>query len=398
MLELLIDADVYAPARLGRRSLLIGGGRILWIGEGEPTLDSGLDVVLHDLAGRRLIPGLIDPHVHITGGGGEAGPASKVPALPIESYTTAGVTTVVGLLGTDDTTRSVGELVTAARGLEHEGLSAWCWTGGYHLPPTTLTGSVRGDIVHVDRILGVGEVAVSDHRSSQPTPDDLRRVAADAHVAGLMSGKAGVLHLHLGDGERGLAPVRQALEGSELPARVFHPTHVNRRKALFDEALEMAALGSTIDVSAFPDTDSEREWSAVEAWLRFRDAGLPSERLTMSSDAGGMLPEFDTQGQVSGYGVGTPRTLIETVRALVDAGNDLSEVLPAFTTNSARLLRLGGKGCIERGSDADLVVLNGEGAVRDVYVRGVRQVESGRAIVRGTFSGPGSQGSEGESS
>jgi len=396
MLELLIDADVYAPARLGRRSLLLGGGRVLWIGEGQPALDASLEVVRHDMAGRRLIPGLIDPHVHSTGGGGEAGPASKVP-LPLESYTTAGVTTVVGLLGTDDTTRTVAELVAAARGLEHEGLNAWCWTGGYHLPPATLTGSVRRDIVHIDRILGVGEVAVSDHRSSQPTADDLRRVAADTHVAGLMSGKAGVLHLHMGDGERGLAPVRQALEGSELPPRVFHPTHVNRRKELFDEALELAARGSTIDVTAFADIDSGREWSAADAWLEFRAAGLPEERITMSSDAGGMLPEFDAEGQVSGYGVGTPRTLIETVHSLISAGQDLADVLPAVTLNSARLLRLGGKGAIAVGGDADLVVLDGSGAVRDVYVRGVRHVENGRAIVRGTFSGRTIQRSEGES-
>lgn len=388
MLELLIDADVYAPARLGKRCLLLGGGRILWIGEGEPELGAGLRVTRHDLAGRRLVPGLIDPHVHITGGGGEAGPASKVPAPPLDSYTTAGVTTVVGLLGTDDTTRTVAELVTAARGLEEEGLNAWCWTGGYHLPPVTLTGSVRGDIALIDRIIGVGEVAVSDHRSSQPSPEDLRRVAADAHVAGLMTGKAGVLHLHMGDGERGLAPVRDALAGSDLPARVFHPTHVNRRKELFAEALELAANGSTIDVSAFPDVDPDREWSAAEAWTRFRDAGLPPERITMSSDAGGMLPEFDADGQVSGYGVGTASTLIETVRSLIDAGEDLAAILPAFTSNSAALLRLPGKGTIDAGADADLVELGEDTTVERVWVRGVRHVEAGRPIVRGTFSTP----------
>ena len=80
----------------------------------------------------------------------------------------------------------------------------------------------------MDAIIGVGEVAISDHRSSQPTLDELLRLASEAHVGGLMSGKAGILHLHVGDGPRGLDLVREALDRSEIPARVFNPTHVNR--------------------------------------------------------------------------------------------------------------------------------------------------------------------------
>ena len=132
-----------------------------------------------------------------------------MPPLALSRLTPGGVTTAIGVLGTDDTVRTPAELVTVARGLIAEGLSAWCHTGGYHVPPTTATGSVRRDIVLIDLILGVGELAISDHRSSQPTLDELLRVAADAHVGGLMSGKAGIVHLHVGDGPRGLEPVRQ---------------------------------------------------------------------------------------------------------------------------------------------------------------------------------------------
>src|SRR5205085_7564452 len=137
---------------------------------------------------------------------------------------------VVGLLGTDGATRTIRDLVGRTLGLREEGISAWCYTGNYQVPVQTLTGSVRDDIVFIDPIIGVGELAISDHRSSQPTLDELLRVASDVHVAGMMSGKAGVLHLHLGDGPRGLELVRRALDGSELPPRVFHPTHVNRQR------------------------------------------------------------------------------------------------------------------------------------------------------------------------
>jgi len=385
MIQLLLDAELFTPDALGRRSLAVAGGRVIWVGEGSPDLPPEMISDAIDLGGRRVVPGLIDGHVHITGGGGEAGPASRVPALGASRYSRNGVTSLVGLLGTDDLTRTTGDLVTRARGLVEEGLSAWCYTGGYHLPPTTLTGSVRGDIVYIDRVIGVGELALSDHRSSQPTLAELLRVASEAHVAGLMTGKAGTVHLHMGDGERGLDLVRQALASSELPPRVFHPTHVNRRKGLFDEALELAKGGSTIDITAFPVAEGEDAWPADAALERFFDAGLPGERVTVSSDGGGCLPVFDTDGRVTTMGVGDPSALLGTLARLVDRGRSLERVLPAFTSNVADLLRLPGKGRIATGNDADLLVLDAEGGVSDVMAGGVWHVRGGEVLRRGTF-------------
>ena len=385
MIQLLLNADLYAPAARGRRSLAVAGGKVVWLGEGRPDVPAELIADEVDLEGRRLLPGLIDGHVHVTGGGGEAGPASRVPALGASRYTRHGVTSVVGLLGTDDLTRSTGDLVTQIRGLVEEGLSAWCYTGGYHLPPTTLTGSVRGDIVYIDRVIGVGELALSDHRSSQPTLDELLRVASDAHVAGLMTGKAGTVHLHMGDGERGLDLVREALATSELPPRVFHPTHVNRRKALFDEALELARGGSTLDITAFPVAEGEDAWPADVALERFLDAGLAAERVTVSSDGGGCLPVFDADGRVTAMDVGDPSALVECLRRLLARGRDLEAVLPAFTSNVADLLRLPGKGRLEVGCDADLVVLDAAGEVQDVMAGGVWHLRGREITRRGTF-------------
>ena len=215
-MELIRNIELYDPAPKGRAHLLVGGERILWIGTELPELPKSLGVVVRDLEGRRVIPGLVDCHVHLTGGGGEAGMHTRVPPLQISRITSGGVTTVIGLLGTDDTVRSPAELLATARGLNEVGLSAWCYTGGYHVPPVTLTGSVRGDIAHIDLMVGVGELAISDHRSSQPTLDELLRVAGDAHVGGLMTGKAGVVHLHVGSGERGLELVPNHF--SEVPA------------------------------------------------------------------------------------------------------------------------------------------------------------------------------------
>ena len=386
MLTLIRNATVFAPATQGPRDLLVGGGRLLWMGDAvEAAAVTAIATEVVDLRGRRLLPGFVDGHAHLTGGGGEAGAHTRVPPLSLSRYTLAGVTSVVGVLGTDDTTRSTRELVATVHGLRNEGLNAWAYTGGYHLPLATLTGSVRDDLAFVDGLIGVGELAICDHRSSQPTLDELLRVAADAHVGGLLTGKAGVLHLHLGDGARGLSLVREALAGSELPARVFHPTHVNRRKALFDEAVALAKQGCTIDITAFPVDEDEDAWPADEALLRYLDSGAPAERVTISSDGGGCLPHFDGHGRVVHMDIGSPSSLAETLRNLLLRGQDLARVLPAFTRNPARLLRLRGKGEVAVGNDADFVVLDEEHRVNDVMIGGRWHVRDATAVVRGTF-------------
>ncbi len=387
MIHLLRNAEVYAPEPRGLQDLLIAGDRIVWIGDELPPLPAELEPEEIDIGGRRLVPGFVDGHAHLTGGGGEAGPHTRVPPLQPSTLSRAGVTTAVGVLGTDDVTRTTAELVATARGLNQTGLTAFCHTGGYHLPPRTLTGSIRGDIALVDAIIGLGEIAISDHRSSQPTLDELLRLASEAHVGGLMSGKAGILHLHVGDGPRGLDLLREALDRSEIPARVFNPTHVNRSRTLFEEALELADRGVTIDVTAFPVAEDEDAREAGDALVRYWDAGLPRERITVSSDGGGCLPAFDAEGRVVSFEVGSPAALGATLTRLLAEGHALEQVLPPFTANPAALLRLSTKGRIAGGMDADLLVLDSEGGISDVMARGRWHVRQGRAVVVGPFDG-----------
>lgn len=386
------NANVYAPEPLGRRDLLLGGGKILAMEASLAELPPGLTVETIDLAGRRLIPGLIDGHVHVTGGGGEAGFRSRVPRLEPSRYTTSGVTTVIGLLGTDDIARGTRDLLAQVYALREEGLSAFGFCGGYHLPPATLTGSMREDLVFVEALIGVGEVALSDHRSSQPTFEELVRLGADAHVAGLLTGKAGIVHLHLGDGSRGLELVRRVLAETELPPRVFQPTHVNRRRALFDEALELARRGTPIDITAFPPSDDPEEIGAAEALVRALDAGVNPALATISSDAGGSLPCFDAEGTLTHMDVGESGALLATLRELLARGVPLERALLAFTSSPARQLRLAGKGRIAVGADADLVTLEEAGQPDLVIARGAVHVRDGRLVKRGWFEGPRAAG------
>ncbi len=384
LLKLLSNARVFAPEDLGICHVLVGAGRILGVSQDLESLSSA-GTSIFDLEGRRLLPGFIDGHAHVTGGGGESGFRSRVPPLPLGRFTRAGVTSVVGLLGTDDTTRDTRSLLAQIRCLREEGLGAWCHTGGYHVPPVTLTGSIRDDIVFLDPVIGVGELALSDHRSSQPTRDELLRIAGDAHVAGMISGKAGIVHLHLGDGERGLDLVRQAMQLTELPARVFNPTHVNRRKALFDEAVDLARLGSTVDITAFPVAEDEDAWAADVALMKYLDCGAPAEKITVSSDGGGCLPVFNEQGEMLHMDIGSPSSLIDTVGSLLDKGVPLERVLPAFTSNVADVLRLHDRGRIRADAAADFVVLDQYHKISDVMIAGIWHVQAGTQMVHGEF-------------
>lgn len=389
MITLLKNVNLYSPEHLGVKDVLVAGGKIAAILDGNGD-DQGVppqswNVNMLDFSGAFLLPGFIDSHTHITGGGGEAGFATQVPPVPISQFTDVGVTTVVGLLGTDDITRSTGNLLARVYGLREEGMSAYCWTGGYHYPLTTLTGSAKSDIVYLEPVIGIGEFAISDHRSSQPTYQEVIRLAAETHVAGLMTGKAGVIHFHLGDGERRLELIERAISETEIPARVFHPAHVNRNKDLFEESCQLLLRGGYIDITAFPKGTVEPGLEALEAIEIALNRNLPLDRMTVSSDGGGCLPCFDQQGELEHMDFGSSRTLLETLQAALKSGLQMETVLPMFTSNVAKLLRLRTKGKIASGHDADLLVLNEQYEITDVMARGKWHKRNGKSVIAGTF-------------
>lgn len=315
------NGDIYAPAPRGKATIVVAGGRIERIGDVDA---SAFDPEVIDAGGCIVTPGLIDCHIHLIGGSGEKGFASATPSIAASELFAAGTTTVVGLLGTDTTTKTLPALLAKVKALRDEGLNARMWTGGYDA--RSLTGSVRDDVVLIDEIIGAGEIAIADRRSVHYDARALARLASDCYIAGTLTGKAGVLHLHTGELPERLSIVRELLELG-VPAASLHPTHVNRNEELFREAVELTRRGVAVDLDVVDEN--------LDHWWKLFD-GDPS-LVTISTDAP----------------IGRVGALLDAVRSL-----PLEESLPLATSNPARILRLHDVGELAEGKRADLLLLD----------------------------------------
>lgn len=366
MLTLIENGELYAPAALGRQSLLLAYDRIAALGDVDARNLSSQPIELRviDATGCIVTPGFIDPHEHLLGGSGEAGFHTQTPEIFLSEIVTAGITTVVGCLGTDTTTKTMPGLLARAKALREEGLTAFIYSGGYHVPPITLTGSVRNDLILIEEVIGAGEIAIADVRATQPTLPELARLVSDAYVGGILSGKAGITHFHVGEGGERLKLLRALLRHYPIKAEFLYPTHVERNEALMLEAIALARHGAFVDV----DTMEED----LAHWLRFYldHEGNP-QQLTVSSDAA----------------ISSPRTLLEQFRdCVLQHGFPLEQVLALLTVNTARALRLSRKGKLEKGLDADVLVWRKDSLeLIEVFARGKRMVGEGKTRVTETF-------------
>ena len=377
MMKFIQNIDVYAPQHLGQKDVLTVNDKIVKITDAGTiqgvTLFPELEIV--DGTGKILTPGFIDCHVHVLGGGGEGGFSNRTPEATMEGLTKFGVTTVVGCLGTDGIGRDMCALVAKTKGLNEQGMTAYCYTGSYQIPVRTLTDSITKDIMMIQEIIGTGEIAISDHRSSQPTFEEFARVAADTRLGGVLSGKAGIINVHLGDGLRCMDLVERVIDETEIPVSQFLPTHVNRNEMLFRKAITYALKGGAVDFTGNEDIDY---WETIcdevrvcNGMKRMLDAGVNPNRITISSDGQGSLPIYNKQGEFLGMGVGQSSCLLKEVKECVERADIPLEIaLSAITSNPAETLNLKGKGKIEEGNDADLCILDQKLQITEVIAKG----------------------------
>ena len=387
MLTVIRNAEIYSPDYLGKKDLLLAFDKIALIEE-DIQLPDTIPHEVMDAEGKIIFPGFIDSHVHITGGGGEGSYRTRTPELTLSKATSAGITTIVGVIGTDGTTRTMPDLIAKARGLEEEGITCYVHTGSYQVPVKTLTGKIEDDIILIDRVIGAGEIAISDHRSSQPTVEEMAKIASAARIGGMLSGKAGIVNVHLGDSPSKLSLLEQVVETTDIPIKTFHPTHINRTEELFNAGITYAKKGGNIDftTSTIPQFLEEGEVKCSTGLKRALEAGVPVERVTFTSDGQASLPAFSASGEFEGLQIGSVASLYKEVRdAIVEDGVQISDAIKVITKNPASLLRLNQKGEIAVEKDADLVVVDADFQIDTVFARGRKMVEARECLVKGTF-------------
>lgn len=374
------NIEIYDPGYIGIRDVLISGGKILLIEEEIEAFHDKIQVI--DGYGKMLVPGFIDQHVHITGGGGEGSFKTRVPEITLSKLIEGGITTVIGLLGTDSTTRSMENLVAKAKSLKEEGVSAYVHTGSYAFPTETLTESVKKDIVFIEEIIGA-KVALSDHRSSSLTGGELGRLASDARVAGMLSGKAGILVVHMGNGKKGLQLINEVLEETDIPIRTIRPTHVNRKEELLQESFDYAKRGGIIDLTC----GIYKELSPGKVIQRAEALGVPLDNITISSDGYGSWSRYDEYGKMIEIGVSQVSSLYHEFRRMVlELDFELEKALRFITTNVSKSLSLyPQKGTIQEGSDADLLIIDKDLKINSVIANGHLMMHEEKLLRKGTY-------------
>lgn len=391
MLKIIKGIDVFSPEYLGTKDVLLIDSKIGKIADNitPPPLDF-MEAEIIDGKNSILTPGFIDGHVHLIGGGGEGGYTTRTPEAMLSNITRYGITTVVGCLGTDGTTRQMASLLAKARALEQEGITTYIYTGSYEIPTRTITDNARNDIILIDKVIGIGEIAISDHRSAQPVKDDLARLAAEARVGGMLSGKAGVLHLHIGDGKRKLDYLIEIIKETEIPATQMVPTHINRNRELFLQSIEYAKLGGIVDItsSIYPILKNDPEIKGSLAFKTMLENGVPDTNITMSSDGNGSAPIFDERGRLVKLGIGSlSDNHKEFCDAVLKENIPIQTALKPLTSNVADVLKLSShKGRIKEGLDADLIIMDKYNlSIQTVIAKGRIMVYHGKPIVYGTF-------------
>ena len=384
---LIKNAEVHSPVFLGRKDILIAGEKIIAV---ENEIDAralkSVEIITIDGTGKRVIPGLIDAHVHVAGAGGEGGPATRTPEMQLSHMLDGGITTVVGCLGTDGFTRSLEAVLMKVKSLKAQGVSAYMYTGSYQVPTPTLLGDVGRDIALIEEVIGIGEIAISDHRSSCPSTAELIRLVEHARVGGMLGGKAGIANMHMGDARDPFRPIYDAVENSELKLTQFFPTHCNRNPYIFEDAKAYGKKGYVdLTASSYP-YDPENEIKPSKAIVELLSAGVPLEHITLTSDGNGSLPNFDREGRLISMDMGLPKSIMSVMIDTVTEENlPLETAVAVVTSNVASILRLRDKGRIEPGKDADIVILDKDYAISDLISRGQMMTRNYERLKKGTY-------------
>ena len=376
---LIKNTNLYSPKSLGKKDILISNGKIVAID--DEIVNHSVFSEVWDAKGAITTPGFIDQHIHVIGAGGKHGFASMTPQLHLGDLINCGTTTVVGLLGTDGSTRSIKTLFSKTQALNQEGITAFMYTGYYGLDKVYLMNSLQDDMIYIDSVIGC-KIAISDIRSSYPSVLELLRLLRNVRVGGMLAGKKGILHLHLGALSSKMDLLFEIIENYEFPIEHISPTHVGRTKDLFDQAITFAKMGGMIDIT----TGASKYTDPYKSVLYALDNNVSIDNMTFSSDGNAGLDKLDKNNNLVGFkSAPFDKNFEEVINLHKHGGVPIEDALKLITSNPAKNLGLKNKGQVKVNSDADLCFLNSDLELHTVIANGKFMMQEGALVVKGSF-------------
>jgi imidazolonepropionase-like amidohydrolase len=366
--------DVVAGRRVPGQRVVVAGGRLVRVEPMDAATPDGAQVI--DCAGRTLMPGLCDAHVHVIAWTANLGELMRTSA----AYTAAraaeimramlmrGFTTVRDAGGADyGLARAVEEGVIAGPRLLFcgHGLSP---SGGH----ADLRG--RGEDVVAGPAMGMGRLCDGVAELQRACRDEIRKGAH--HIKLMLNGGVASPTDRIDNLQFSEAEVRAAVEEAEMAglyvmAHTYTARAVNRAIRLGVRSLEHCNLIDEESVELFLRHGAVMVPTLVTYEALARDgvaAGLPSDLLGKLD----RVREAGLQALELAYGAGVPlvygtdllgamhREQLEelAIRAQVQPP---IEVIRAATCNAAALFgEAGATGVVAPGARADLLLVDGD--------------------------------------
>lgn len=378
-----------------RQSVLVDGPRIAWIGDADAVDRTQAIEQEIDGAGKYLMPGLIDGHIHVCWNGRESvlklvreGDRDRLTIEAIVSLAKIlnnGTTAVRDIGGHDylemSLRRAVDAGTIAGPRMKVAG-KIIAMTGGHaHFiareadGPDEVRKAAREQLkrgADVIKLMATGGAATPgmDVHAPHLSVEEMQAAADEAHKLG----KTAAAHAH------GVGGIRNCvLAGLDA---VEHCTYLHldqdtakmmaERGTFFVATLAVGQPKSGQKLSAESEDFLRRASPGKEALRRSiplaMELGIP---LGSGSDAGGN--EFGPHGD----------SMAIELEYLVEYGLSAKEALEVVTRNNARLLQMEGEiGTVEVGKYADLLLLNDNPLTNVSNVRSIAHVFKGGASVR----------------
>ncbi|HCG57480.1 MULTISPECIES: amidohydrolase family protein [Brevibacterium] len=387
MVTVFKNAKVFDGTRFlaGLRDIVVDGGVISAVAEGGQGSHDAGDTYI-DCAGKTIIPGVIDCHVHLMSTG--AGNTSSFhDPFSLQFYNSVdnmaktlkgGVTTVRDAGGTD-----LGAKVAVETGIVRGprlsiAVNIMSQTGGhgdFHL----VSGAESPFLApHPGRPSGVADGLEGVQRKTR----ELLRAGADhikiCSTGGVLSPRDDPRHSQFTEAEIAVIVAEAAAQGAHVMSHAQGaPGIKNAVRAgvrsiehgiyLDDEAIDLMLDNNTFLVptlqapqavikaaeagSALPQAVVDKAYSVVEAhYASISKAHEAGVRIAMGTDAG----------------VGPHGENLEEISLLAGVGLSTTEALAAGTSVAAELLGHDNVGRIDEGALADLVVIDGDLSTEDV--------------------------------